>query len=93
MITHKFYVFSLQIENAHAALVARGDDDSSETIIICQYPYITKQLARVSDRAIREELEAAGYWKGLSMEARDHNERRIVWLACMRIVEKHKRIF
>ncbi len=71
-----------------AILVGRAADTSYEATIISQYPYVAKQLAGIDDRRLRTEIERAGYWKDCNLEDRDHNERRIVWLACRMIFDR-----
>ena len=53
-------------------------------------PKIRRQLVKISDEDLAEELKEYGAWDAEELSNREDNELRIVWLAAGNIVESIK---
>ena len=61
------------------------DDDVAELV---QVPAIRRQLRKISDEDLREELREYGAWSDEELQDRQENELRIVWIAAGDICEE-----
>lgn len=61
------------------------DDDVGELL---KLPAIKRQLSKISDDTLSEELREYGAWDSEELADRSANEARIVWIACGHIREE-----
>lgn len=64
----------------------RCDDDVESAV---GKKYLAKQLARIKQTTLRDELKEYGAWDEHELKDHEANIRRLVWVACCDIMEGH----
>lgn len=83
-----FNRFELQMTKTQAASASHAgqcDDDVRELL---KLPDIKRQLKKIDDATLAEELKEYGAWDAEELRDRDANEMRIVWIAACNIREE-----
>ena len=68
-----------------ASHMGRCDEDVQALV---SHPKIKRQLKKISDEKLRDELREYGAWDHEELQDREENELRIIWIAAGNIADE-----
>ena len=77
----------LNITKAQAARAAHMGQCDADVFALSQEPVIRRQLAKLDQDQVRDELRQWGSWDETELEDDAQNLQRLLWLACCDIAE------
>jgi len=83
--------FVIQMTKAQAQSAAHQGQCYDDVKALCKVPSIARQLKKLSDETIKDELKEYGAWDETELLDRTENEHRLIWIAAGNIVEETKR--
>lgn len=84
-----FNRFEIEMTLAQARGASHPGPCDSDVAQLLKEPNIKRQLAKISDEDLIEELEEYGAWDAEELQDRGANESRIIWLAAGNITEDY----
>ena len=82
-----FNRFEIVLTKAQAVACSRSGDCEPEVIGLLKMPSIKKQLAKIADKDLTDELAEYGAWNTAELCVRGDNEKRILWIAAGNIAD------
>lgn len=82
------FEISMTLNEAHQA--SHPGDCEADVIDLLKTAKIKRQLRKISDADLRDELREYGAWQDEELQDREANEMRIVWIAAGNIVGEHQ---
>lgn len=86
-----FNRFEIKMTKAQAESASHPGQCDSDVAALLQLPEIKRQLAKIPDATLTEELKEYGAWDDGELQDRADNESRIIWLAACDITEEAQR--
>jgi len=86
-----FEHFDLSMTLSDAKSASHAGNCEYDVRALLDKPAIKRQLAKIPDDALADELRDYGAWDDEELLSRDDNELRVVWLAACNIAEESKR--
>lgn len=83
-----FNRFEIKMTMAQAESASHPGRCDSDVAALLQLPEIKRQLAKIPDAKLIEELKEYGAWDDEELQDRADNESRIIWLASCDITEE-----
>lgn len=83
-----FNRFELQMTLNQARSASHPGQCDADVVALLQDPKIRRQLKKISDQDLQEELKEYGAWNVEELQDRAVNEQRIVWIAANDISEE-----
>ena len=77
----------LNVTKAQAATCSHPGPCDADVKALRQVPAIRRQLAKVGDGILRQELREYGAWDDEQLADHDANLDRLLWIACCDIAE------
>lgn len=83
-----FNRFEIEMTKRQAESASHPGPCDNDVEILLQDRKIKRQLAKIPDKKLAEELKEYGAWSDEELENRKENEARIIWLAAGNIIEE-----
>ena len=83
-----FNRFEIQMTKDQAESVSHPGPCDSDVACLCRLPKIKRQLRKISDETLADELREYGAWDEDELKDRSDNEMRIIWIAGCNIAEE-----
>jgi hypothetical protein len=81
----------LRMTRAQAASACHPGPCDDDVAALARVPAIRRQLAKIDQAMLAEELREYGAWDETERADHEQNLQRIVWLAACEICENHRR--
>jgi hypothetical protein len=82
-----FNRFEIEMTKKQALSAAHPGPCDNDVMALLRLPSIKRQLKRIPDSVLQEELREYGAWDEKQLSNRADNEERIVWIAAGDITE------
>ena len=83
----QFERFTIEMTKEQALSVSHPGPCDNDVEFLLADKKIKKQLAKISDNDLQEELRSSGAWTKEQLQNRKDNEMRIVWIAAGNICD------
>jgi len=80
--------FSIVLTKDQASSASHPGECDADVAALLKLPNIKRQLKKISDTDLTEELREYGAWSDEELKSRVDNESRIIWIAAGNIIEE-----
>lgn len=87
-----FNRFTIEMTKWQALDACHRHDCTEDVRELCKHPKIKRQLKKISDADLKEELAEYGAWDTEELSDRAANEERIIWIAASDLFATRKLI-
>ncbi|MGE5433042.1 MAG: hypothetical protein ACM3QX_18335 [Syntrophomonadaceae bacterium] len=84
----EFMLFTIEMTRKQAEYTAHRGECLPQVQELLQDSKIKRQLKKISDDDLKEELDQYGAWSDEELSDRADNEERIIWLAAGHILDQ-----